>query len=104
MSGTVLHALTAGFDDSAITRHLALLAIADGDRFDSTRREIGEYMLGDVQDNLDGQKLFDGAAMPQSKAAIKRSGKTLIHRHHLYDSYVFQLRGGGVEIDRKSVV
>lgn len=93
MAGTVL---TAGFDDSAITRHLAVLAIADARRFDGARREIGEYLLGDVQDNLDGQRLFDGRAMPQSKAAIQRRGKTLIAKHHLYDSYVYQLEGGGV--------
>lgn len=96
MSGAVLR---AGFDDSAITRHLAILAIMDADGFDGVRREIGEYLVGDVQDNLDGQKLFDGSAMPQSKAAIKRKGKTLIERgHHLYDSYVYQLVGGGVEV------
>lgn len=93
MAGTVL---TAGFDDSAITRHLAMLAIMDARRFDGARREIGEYLLGEIQDNLDGQKLFDGRAMPQSKAAIARKGKTLIRKHHLYDSYVYQLEGGGV--------
>lgn len=95
MAGTVL---TAGFNDSAITRHLAVLAIMDARRYDGLRREIGEYMVGEVQDNLDGQRLADGKAMPQSKAAIKRKGKTLIAKHHLYDSYVYQLAGGGVEI------
>lgn len=95
MSGVVMR---AGFDDSAITRHLALLAIMDARGFDSVRREIGEFMLGDVQDNLDGQMLFDGRPMPQSKAAIARKGKTLIRKRHLYDSYTYQLAGGGVEI------
>lgn len=96
MTGTVLR---AGFDDSRITRHLTMLAIADARGFDGVRREIGEYLVGDVQDNLDGQKLFDGKPMPQSKAAIQRKGKTLIDRHHLYDSYVYQLvGGGGVEV------
>ena len=95
MSGVFIQ---AGFDSSAITHHLAMLAIMDAQGFDDTRREIGEYMVGDIQDNLDGQKLFDGRAMPQSKAAIARKGKTLIRKHHLYDSYVYQLRAGGVEI------
>ena len=95
MSGT---ALRFGFDDSRIARHLALLAIMDARGYNSTRREIGEYLIGEVQDNLDGQKLADGSAMPQSKAAIARKGKTLIAKHHLYDSYVYQLRGGGVEV------
>lgn len=87
--------------DAVLLRHLARLAARQ--QFTAARREIGEYMLGEVQDNLDGQKLFDGTAMPQSKAAIARSGKTLIDRHHLYDSYVFQLARGGVEIGSNSV-
>lgn len=89
--------LQAGFDNSAITRHLAMLAIMDARKFDGARREMGEYLLGDIQDNLDAQKLFDGRPMPQSKAAIARKGKTLIAKHHLYDSYVYQLPAGGVE-------
>lgn len=100
MSGV---ALRAGFDNSAITTHLAMLAIMEANGFDGTRREIGEYVLGEVQDNLDGQKLADGSAMPQSKAAIARSGKTLIEHHHLYDSYVYQLVAGGVEVGSASV-
>ena len=91
-------ALRWGFDDSRITQHLALLAIADAGNFEAARREIGEYMVGEVQACLDGQKLFDGSPMPQSKAAIARSGKTLIDEHHLYDSYVYQLPRYGVEI------
>lgn len=95
MTGVVL---TAGFNDAAITRHLALLAVMDARQFDGVRRELGEYLLGEVQDNIDGQKLFDGRPMPQSKAAIARKGKTLIRKRHLYHSYVYQLVGGGVEV------
>lgn len=64
----------------------------------SARREIGEYLVGDIQDNFDHQKLYDGSPMPQSKAAIARAGKTLIDKHHLYDSYVYQLARGGVAL------
>lgn len=95
MSGV---AFTFGFDDTPVRRHLARLALLDARGYDSVRREIGEFMLGDIQDNFDEQKLFDGKPMPQSKAAIARKGKTLIDRHHLYDSYVYQLVPGGVEI------
>lgn len=91
-------ALQVGFADTEITRHLARLALLDQRGFDGVRREIGEYLVGNIQDNLDGQKLADGSPMPQSKAAIARSGKTLIDRHHLYDSYVYQLAGTGVEV------
>ena len=95
MSGV---SMAASFDDGLIQFHLARLAAAQRAKFGAVRREIGEWMLGDVQDNLDGQKLFDGSAMPQSKAAIKRSGKTLIKKHHLYDSYVYQLSEQGVAV------
>lgn len=69
----------------------------------SSRREIGEYLIGDIQDNFDKQKLFDGSPMPQSQAAIDRQGKTLIDKHHLYDSYVYQLQGGGIAWGSNSV-
>lgn len=94
MTGTVLQ---AGFDDSAITRHLAMLAIMDARRFDGARREIGEFMVDDIHQNIESQKLYDGRPMPQSKAAIKRKGKTLLDRNHLMDSYVYQLDRNGVE-------
>lgn len=91
-------AIQVGFDDGPIRRHLAALALLDSRGFDGVRREIGEYMRADIQDNLDGQRLFDGTPMPQSAAARERKGKTLIDRRHLYDSYNYQLVPGGVEI------
>lgn len=97
-NGVGLHFRTG---DAVLVRHLARLAARQ--QFTAARREIGEYMIGEIQDNLDGQKLFDGSPMPQSKAAIARSGKTLIEKHHLYDSYVYQLVRGGVEIGSNSV-
>ena len=70
--------------------------------FTAARREIGEMFLGEIQDNLDNQKLFNGSAMKQSKAAAKRGGKTLIKSHLLYDSYVYQLKAGGLEVGSDS--
>lgn len=98
MSGT---ALEMRFEDGPLVRHLARLSARQ--EWTKARREIGEYMRGDIQDNLDGQKLFDGSAMPQSKAAIERKGKTLIKDHHLYDSYTFNLTRGGVEVGSAKV-
>lgn len=95
MSGVELR---AGFSSEPIRLHLARLAIANSEGYGRALSDIGEYMVGEVQDNIDGQKLFDGTAMSQSQAAIDRPGKTLIAKHHLYDSYVFQLAPGGVAI------
>lgn len=85
-------------ENAVIERHLLRLQIAAADNFKEARQEIGEYMLGQVQDNFDKQRLWDGSPMPQSKAAIRRKGKTLIKSHRLYDSYVYQLLGETVEV------
>jgi len=100
MSGVELR---AGFSNALIRAHLARLAIADAKGYITAREDIGEYLVGEVQDNLDGQKLFDGSAMPQSKAAKARRGQTLIDKHHLYDSYVYQLSPGGLEVGSDKV-
>lgn len=83
----------------ALTNHLAVM-VGSGGRLSGRDllTEIGEYMVGEVQDNFDQQRLFDGSPMPQSQAAIDRVGKTLIDRHRLYDSYVYQLDADGVAI------
>lgn len=86
------------FDDSPIRRHLARLALLHARNFDRARRNIGEYMLGEIQDRFDDQRLVDGNPMPQSQAAIARKGKTLIDTHRLYDSYVYQLTREGLEL------
>ena len=90
--------LTASFNNEAVLRHMRVLSHADQQGWRAARVAIGSYMVGEIQDNLDGQKLYDGSAMPQSEAAKKRAGKTLIEHHHLYDSYVYQLAYGGVEV------
>lgn len=95
MSGVELR---AGFSNDLIRLHLARLAIADAKGYVTAREDIGEYMVGEVQDNIDGQKLFDGSPMPQSKAAIKRRGRTLQDGGDLWKSYVHQLAPGAVVI------
>lgn len=111
-------ALRFGFEDDVIRMHLARLAVLDRRGFASVRREIGEYMVGDVQDNLRDQKLADGSAMPQSaraagktthykrdnkkrgvkKGDVRTFGKTLIDHGHLRDSYTYNLRLAGLEV------
>jgi phage gpG-like protein len=98
MTGTAINLkLNAG----PLLGHLARLSARKD--WTAARRDIGEYLIGDIQDNFDKQKLFDGAAMPQSKAAIKRAGKTLIDDHHLYDDYAYQLVRGGLEVGSNKV-
>lgn len=91
------------FDNGPVLRHMGRLALLGRQHFAAARREIGETMLGNVQDALHEQKLFDGAPMPQSKAAIARKGKTLIAKGHLRDSYVYQLTADGVEVGSNKV-
>lgn len=118
MTGIARAGITSSFDTTPLTRHLGALVSLEASRFASVRREIGEYMIGNVQDNFDGQRLFDGSPMPPSKAAqgrtttwkrsnkklgrekggVRAAGKTLIDKHRLYDSYVYQLAGLGVEL------
>jgi len=98
MSGVVYR-----FDNGPILRHLASLALLGRQRFAAARQEIGEHMLGEVQDALHEQKLFDGQPMPQSQAAIARKGKTLINKGHLRDSYAYQLTPDGVEVGSNKV-
>jgi phage gpG-like protein len=115
--------MTWGFDDALIRGHLGRLFMVARGHFNSARREIGEYMVGEIQDNLDGQKLADGSAMPPSaaaqgrtthykrdnkkkgyvKGAVRSAGKTLIDSHQLYDSYIWQAKGLGVEVGSNRV-
>jgi phage virion morphogenesis protein len=117
MAGIVRH-VTGTFDASPIQKHLQLLAERDMTSFTSVRREIGEYLLGEIHDNFKNQTLADGSPMPQSKAAqgrtthwkrsnkktgrvagtVRAAGKTLIDTHRLYDSYVYQLVPAGLAL------
>lgn len=106
MSTTTINAgVTLQVDAAArtIERHLAMLSATGASLSEGLRREMGEYVLGQVHDRFDEQQLVDGSAMPQSKSAIARDGKTLIERHHLYDSYVYNVLPSGVEIGSNSV-
>lgn len=105
MSTTTINSgVTLQVDAAArtIERHLAMLSATGGSLSEGLRRKMGEYVLGQVQDRFDEQLLVDGRAMPQSAAAIARDGKTLIERHHLYDSYVYNVLPSGVEIGSNS--
>lgn len=98
-----LAGVSVRFEDAQMKAHLARLTARQDAYTDKVRRQIGSFMLGEIQDNLDGQKLFDGSPMPQSQAAIARRGKTLIKSHALYDSYIYQLPPGGIEVGSNKV-
>ena len=74
----------------------------EGYTLDGVKVEIGEYMVGQIQDRFDHQKLWDGSAMPQSQAAKDRGGQTLIDHRLLYRSYVYNPTADGVEIGSSS--
>lgn len=116
MTGVVM---AAHFDDGLIARHLARLALLDSQGFVRVREEVGEYLVADVQDNIDGQRLFDGSPMPQSAASRGRkggyvkskktgreyynknltgAGKTLLDSRRLSQGYVYQLTDTGLEV------
>ncbi|ACR32488.1 phage virion morphogenesis protein [Burkholderia glumae] len=80
--------------DDALCRHLAAIG---GATFTGGHEEIGEYMLGHIQDRFDQQMLWDGSPMPQSAAALERQGPTLIDSRALYDSYVYNVIPDGLE-------
>lgn len=83
---------------SPIGMFLAELARLDANGFEGVRREIGEFLVSDVQDNIDRQRLFDDSSMQPSKAAEERGGKTLLHRGHLRDSYTYDLTNKGLVV------
>ncbi|MEZ7785006.1 phage virion morphogenesis protein [Cupriavidus gilardii] len=83
------------FDDEPLRAHLERLA---QEQFVRVRQDIGEYMVGQIQDRFDEQRLWDGTAMSQSKAAIARQGQTLMEHRLLYQSYVYQLVSKGVTV------
>ena len=106
-------------DDAVVRSHLARLALLHASGFDNVRREIGEYFMAQVVDNITEQRLFDGSPMPPSKAAAggqvrkkvktgPNAGKiytrtikprnTLLDKGHLRDSYSYNLTRDGVEI------
>lgn len=69
---------------------------------DDLKTDIGEYMIGQIQDRFDHQQLWAGTAMPQSKAARARGGQTLIDHRLLYKSYVYNKTSEGLEIGSAS--
>nr|WP_246541800.1 phage virion morphogenesis protein [Collimonas antrihumi] len=80
-------------------QHLQRLAHAD---LSGLKENIGEYLVGQIQDRFDQQRLWDGSAMKQSAAAKERGGQTLIRRRLLYKSYVYNVTSDGVEVGSNS--
>ena len=91
------------FDDAVLRKHLAALALAKPEKFTGLLGDIGDDIVGDVQDNIRSQRLVDGSAMWQSQAAIDRKDKTLLDRGHLRDSYVYQVGGGVLQVGSNMV-
>ena len=87
------------FGDAALQQHLQRLTHTD---LSGQKEDIGEYLVGQIQDRFDQQRLWDGSAMKQSAAAKERSGQALIRKRLLYKSYVYNVTGDGVEVGSNS--
>ncbi len=101
MSGAVITLRPEGFP--GLAQHLARMAALDAGNFEAARREVGDYLVEEIKDHFETQTLVDGSAMPQSEAAKARSGKTLLAKGHLRDSYVYQLTDQGLEVGSAKV-
>jgi phage virion morphogenesis protein len=88
------------FGDEALRKHLEQVS---HEEFTRVRQDIGEYMVGQIQDRFDEQRLWDDSAMKQSRAATARGGLTLIDHRLLYKSYVYQLVSKGLAVGSDSV-
>jgi len=86
-------------DNDLFIQHLNRLATH---RLEALKVDIGEYMVGQIQDRFDTQRLWDRSAMPQSAAAKERGGQTLILNRLLYKSYVYQPTASGVDVGSDS--
>lgn len=85
-------------DNAALKASLRGLMALHASGYARTKNDIGVYMVAQIKDRFKQQKLWDGKAMLQSKAAAKRSGKTLLHRGHLRDRYTYAVTDKGVEL------
>lgn len=99
MSGTRLQ---WSFDDAPLRERLLALGHAS---LEPAKREIGAYMVQQVQERFAEQRLWDGSAMPQSEAAKTgvgrkggQPGQTLIDQGHLRDSYTYNTTPEGVDV------
>ena len=94
--------LTLTADDARLKANLRGLMALHGTGYQLAKEQIGVFMVGQIHDRFQDQKLVDGKAMPQSKAAAARSGQTLVAGGHLRDSYSYAvIKGvfkGGVEL------
>ncbi len=88
---------------SPIGMFLAELARLDANGFESVRREIGAFLVSDVQDNIQAQRLFDDSPMPQSKAARSSGRNTLLQSGDLEKSYTYNLTKTGVVVGSNKV-
>jgi phage gpG-like protein len=85
-------------DNTALKASLRGIVALHARGYERVKNDIGVYMTAQVKLRLEEQKLWNGRAMKQSKEAAKRSGKTLLARGHLRDSYHYAVVDKGVEM------
>jgi phage gpG-like protein len=90
--------ISLNVDNTALKASLRGIVALHASGYAKAKNQIGAYMTAQIGLRFEQQKLWNGQAMKQSKAAGKRGGKTLLDRGHLRDSYHYAVSDKGVEL------
>jgi phage virion morphogenesis protein len=85
-------------DNTALKASLAGIVALHASGYAQVKNQVGTYMVQEIKRRFDTGKLWNGQAMKQSKAAIKRGGNTLLDKGNLMHTYNFAVSGKGVEL------
>jgi Phage virion morphogenesis family len=105
-------------DNAALKASLRGIVALHASGYAKAKNQIGAYMTAQIALRFEQQKLWDGSAMKQSKAAsgrdvhwkrdnskkgyvkgaLRSSGKTLLDTGHLRNSYNYAVNDKGVEL------
>ncbi len=88
--------ITLTVESSALRGKLAAIAALSATGFATAKENIGRYMTDRITDRFETSHLWDGSAMPQSKASKRDGHRTLVKHGHLRDSYGYKTPKEGI--------